>query len=140
MIQRVQTIWLLLACISAFLSIKFPFYSGHLITDSLNSLTPLNALSTIPIATLTILSGLASLITIFLFKNRKRQMMITIGNLILSIIVIALYFLDIKENYRELSIPLITCVFVFIVPIFLFLAFRGIYKDNRLVRSVDRLR
>ncbi len=140
MIQRVQTIWLLLACISACLSIKFPFYTGHLITDSLNSLTPLNAFSFIPIGTLTLISGAGSLITIFLFKNRKRQMMITMGNLILSIIIIALYFLEIKENYRELNIPLITCVFVFIVPIFVFLAFRGIYKDNRLVRSVDRLR
>ena len=140
MIQRVQSIWLLLACLSACLSIKFPFYTGHLITDSLNSLTPLNAFSFIPIGALTLISAAGSLLTIFLFKNRKRQMMITMGNLILSIIIIALYFFEIKENYRELSIPLITCVFVFIVPIFLFLAFRGIYKDNRLVRSVDRLR
>lgn len=140
MIQRVQSIWLLLAAACAFLTMKFPFYSGHLTTDTLNQITPLTAVDSIPIVTLTVATAIASLITIFLFKDRKLQMRITIANLIISIIVVALYFLNMKTNYSPFGLPLITCVFAFAVPIFLLLALRNIYKDHRLVKSMDRLR
>ena len=62
------------------------------------------------------------------------------ANIIVSIIIVALYFLNMKDNYKEMTLPLITCVFVFAIPVFLLLAFSGIYKDHRLVRGVDRLR
>ncbi len=140
MIQRIQTIWLLLACSAAFLTMKFPFYTGHLITDSLNSFTPLTAIDSIPIVTLTVASAIGSLITIFLYKDRKLQMRVTATNIGVSLIIIALYFLNMKDNYKDMGLPLITSVLVFIIPVLLFLAFRGIYKDNRLVKSVDRLR
>jgi len=145
MIQRVQTIWLLLASACAFLTIKFPFYSGHLKTTDGAQLniavnTPLPAGDSIPIITLTVASAIASLITIFLFKDRKLQIRITIANVLISIITIALYFLNIKTNYAEMGLPLITCVFAFAVPVFLLLALRNIYKDHQLVRSMDRLR
>lgn len=140
MIQRVQSLWLLLAAVCAFLTMKFPFYSGHLTTDTLNQVTPLTAVDSIPIVTLTVATAIASLITIFLYKDRKLQMRITIANLILSIVVIALYFLNMKSNYSPFGLPLITCVFAFAVPIFLLLALRGMYKDHRLVKSMDRLR
>lgn len=140
MIQRVQSIWLLLAAACAFLTMRFPFYSGHLTTDTLNQITPLTAVDSIPIVTATVASAIASLITIFLFKDRKLQMRITVANLILSIIVIALYFLNMKSNYSPFGLPLITCVFAFAVPIFLLLALRNIYKDHKLVKSMDRLR
>ena len=140
MIQRVQTIWLLLAAACAFLTMKFPFYSGHLTIDTLNQITPLSAIDSIPIVTLTVASAIASLITIFLFKDRKLQMRITIANLIISIVVIALYFLNMKSNYSPMGPPLVTCAFAFAVPVFLLLALRNIYKDHRLVKSMDRLR
>lgn len=145
MIQRVQTIWLLLACVCAFLTMKFPFYSGHLKTlvdaqVNQTASTPLAATDSVPIVTLTVASAIASLITIFLYKDRKLQMRITLANFFISVIIIALYFLNIKNNYAEMSLPLVTCVFAFAVPVFLLLAFRGIYKDHRLVKSVDRLR
>jgi hypothetical protein len=140
MLQRVQTIWLVLACVAAFLTLKFPFYSGHLTTDAQNALTSLTAAGSLPIGILTVASAVTSLITIFLFKDRRLQMRINLVNIIVSILVIALYFLNIKSNYKELNFPLVTCVFAFAVPVFLLLAFRGIYKDHRLVKSVDRLR
>ena len=34
MIQRIQSIWLLIASILAFLTLKFSFYSGTLVTDN----------------------------------------------------------------------------------------------------------
>lgn len=145
MIQRIQSVWLLLASACAFLTMKFPFYTGHLKTVdgaqiNANLNYPLAAVDSIPIVTLTVASAIASLITIFLFKDRKTQIRLTIANLIVSIVVIALYFLNIKSNYAEMSLPLVTCVFAFLVPVFLILALRGIYHDQRLVRSMDRLR
>ncbi len=67
-------------------------------------------------------------------------MRITIANIVISVIIIALYFLNMKDNYKDMGLPLITSVFTFAIPIFLILAFSGIYKDHRLVKSVDRLR
>jgi hypothetical protein len=145
MIQRIQSIWLLLAAACAFLTIKFPFYSGHLKTMAgaqINVVinTPLAAGDSIPIITLTVASAICSLITIFLFKDRKLQMRLTGANLFISIVIIALYFLNMRENYTDMGLPLITCVFAFAVPVLLLLALRNIYKDHRLVRSMDRLR
>lgn len=145
MIQRVQTIWLLLACACAILTMYFPFYTGQLktLTDAqINGAAPvpLTAMQSIPIIMLTGLSGLGSLITIFLFKDRKLQMRITVANIIISVIIIAMYFLNMKDNYSVMGLPVITCIFTFAIPIFLILAFSGIYKDHRLVKSVDRLR
>jgi len=39
-----------------------------------------------------------------------------------------------------MGLPLVTCAFAFAVPVFLLLALRNIYKDHRLVKSMDRLR
>ncbi|HVX51801.1 MAG TPA: DUF4293 domain-containing protein [Chitinophagaceae bacterium] len=146
MIQRIQSLWLLLASACAFLTMKFPFYTGHLKTAvaapagiaSVN--TPLAAVDSIPIVTLTVASAICALITIFLFKDRKLQMRLTAANLVISIIIVALYFLNMKENYTDMGLPLITCVFTFAVPVFLLLALRGMYRDQRLVKSMDRLR
>ncbi|HWB25439.1 MAG TPA: DUF4293 domain-containing protein [Chitinophagaceae bacterium] len=145
MIQRVQSLWLLLASACAFFTMKFPFYSGHLKTiegAQINVVvnTPLAAVDSIPIVTLTVASAICSLITIFLFKDRKLQMRLTVANLIASIIIIALYFLNMRSNYAEMGLPLVTCAFAFAVPVFLLLAMRGIYRDQRLVKSMDRLR
>ncbi|HRI20814.1 MAG TPA: DUF4293 family protein, partial [Panacibacter sp.] len=58
--------------------------------------------------------------------------------LLLSAGIIALYF-SAMDNYLEGRIDL-TSVFAFAVPVFLLLAARGIYKDEKLVKSADRLR
>ncbi len=139
MIQRIQTIWLLLASLCAFLTIKFSFYTGILVDDLQRKLIALNAASTIPLIVLTVAVAIAALVTIFLFKDRRMQLRITIANLLVSVLLIVLYFSAVNNRYNEGSYDL-TAPLIFLVPFFLLFAARGIYKDDRLVKSVDRLR
>ena len=57
---------------------------------------------------------------------------------VVSIVNIVFYFSEIK-NFTEGNYDL-TAPLVFAVPVFILLAVRGIYKDEKLVKSVDRLR
>jgi hypothetical protein len=66
------------------------------------------------------------------------QLRLTLVAFILSVVNIFLYFSAIK-NYAE-GFYDITAFVVFLIPILLLLAARGIYKDEKLIKSVDRLR
>lgn len=139
MIQRIQTIWLLLASVAAFLTLKFSFYIGN-ITDANNVKTMhlLNARFNILLLIVTIAIGVIALATIFLYTDRKKQILFTVVNLILSALLILLYFWQ-KQKFTDGAITL-TSIFSFAIPILLFLALQAIQKDERLVKSVDRLR
>jgi len=136
MIQRIQTVWLLLASACAFLSMKFPFYyigpNPDLASDQFNATTNMILLI------LTAILGTLCLFTVFVFKQRKLQLWLTILAIIISILNIYLYF-NYKKGYTGGGLAL-TSVFAFAIPLFLFFAARGIYSDQKLVRSMDRLR
>ncbi len=138
MIQRIQTIWLLLASVTSFLTFKTSFYSGNIIINNQKQFMHLTATETIPLILVTGIIGVAAIILIFLFKDRKMQMRLTFVDLFVSLINIYLY-INAMNKYAEGRIDW-SCIFVLAVPVFLFLAFRGIYKDEKLVRSTDRLR
>ena len=56
----------------------------------------------------------------------------------LGIINIIIYFTELKKFVSgNMSL---TAILVFAIPIFLILAVNGIYKDEKLVKSLDRLR
>ena len=136
MIQRIQTVWLLFASACAFLTLKFPFYyigpHPDLASDQFNGTT--NMLLLI----LTSMLGALCLFTIFVFKQRGLQLWLTILAILMSGLTIFLYF-NYKQGYQGGGLAL-TSVFAFLVPVFLFLAAKGIYKDKKLIKSLDRLR
>ena len=136
MIQRIQTIWLLFASACAFLTLKFPFYfigpHPDLPSDQFNATT--NMILMI----LSAILGTLCLFTIFVFKQRNLQMWLAILALVISGLNIYLYF-DYKKQYAGGGLAL-TSVFAFLIPIFLILAIRGISKDKKLIKSMDRLR
>ncbi len=139
MLQRMQSVWLLLAALSAFLTIKFSFYSGNIeTTGQTSSFQYLTAGFNIMILILTIALVCIAAIDIFLYKNRKLQARLAILGILLSLLNIFLYFKQIPKfaigNYD------LTAILVFVIPVFFFLASRGIYKDQKLVKSLDRLR
>lgn len=140
MIQRFQSLWLLLAAIFAFFTFKLSFYSGSkIIKGALTHNVRLRAdTSQILILLVTGIVVLLCFIGIFLYKNRKRQLTLTVINCILSIILIVLYILEI-QNF-ETGIISLSCLFTLAIPIFLFLGARGIWRDEKLVKSLDRLR
>ncbi len=141
MIQRIQTLWLLLAAAAEFATIKCSFFSGNLLVENIKTYKVLNALeSGVVVLICTISTAVASLVSIFLYKDRKRQMLVSFVVLVLSIFTIGLYFgKSIHFLPNEGSLDL-TSIVGFSVPVFLILAIVAIWKDEQLVKSADRLR
>jgi membrane-associated HD superfamily phosphohydrolase len=139
MIQRIQTVWLFLAALFAALSYKFPFYSGNIITkENTQQYEKLVASSNflVLIFTAGLIAGLIAII--FMYKNRKQQIGLTAAATGLSIINIILYFTELKKFVSgNMSL---TSVFALAIPVLLLFAINGIWKDDKLVKSLDRLR
>jgi hypothetical protein len=100
--------------------------------------------SVLPLRFLVIVTTALSLITIFFYKRRILQLRICIFNLLLLIGFYGLflfYFFHMK-NQLDVSVTdlKITIVFPMIAFILVFLATRGIRKDELLVRSYNRIR
>jgi hypothetical protein len=136
MIQRIQTLWLLLASICAFASVKLPFYFGSLeVPGPTITITPYDHFMLLVFVIATALMGLVS---IFLFSNRSLQIKMCIVGLVLSLANLMHYFLYMK-NFKTGGLSLYS-ILSFLVPVFFILAIRSIYKDQKLLKSLDRLR
>ncbi len=140
MLQRIQSIWLLLAATMSALSLKFSFFSGNKLNPETNvkewieytaAQGSLNAIFTIAI-------GVASLVCIFMYKDRKRQLLISLIVLAVSFLNIFLYY-NASQAFIESNTDL-TALISLSIPVFLVLAALGIYKDEQLVKNADRLR
>jgi hypothetical protein len=141
MLQRMQSVWLLLAAIFAILTIKFSFYSGNIeVTGQPVGFQYLTASFSIWILIVTIVLACIAGIDIFLYKNRKLQGRLAILGIVLSLLNIFLYLKEIHRFVENQGSHTITSVFVFAIPVLFFLAWRGIYRDQKLVKSLDRLR
>jgi uncharacterized membrane protein len=140
MLQRLQTVWLLLVAVLAFVSLKVSFFSGNILVENAKQFQNFTAMSNMLIMILTVGVGIASLITIFLFKDRKLQIKIGFAILAVAVLNIVLYYLQTKNYVPEEWTFDITSLITIAIPFLLFLAIRGIYKDEKLVKSVDRLR
>ena len=88
------------------------------------------------IATAVVAGG--CLVIIFLYKNRKQQLWLTIAAIALSVIDLILYFSETKKFVS--GTYSLSAVLAFAVPVLLVLAARGISSDEKLVKSLDRLR
>lgn len=136
MIQRIQSLWLLLASVCAFASLKFPYYSG----SNAKGLSPyeLNAQENILLLLTTVIIGGLALITIFLFTKRTLQLRLCVLGIVLEALLIFLYYREVitftKGTYSLTAILHSVIVFSF------FLAARGIHKDEKMVKDSDRLR
>ncbi len=135
MIQRIQSVWLLLAAVFSFLTFKVSFFFGLKAGTNVNE--SLNATSSILLIICASATGLGAFIAIFLYKDRKTQLRITTAALIISILSLVIYFSQTRNYAGQFTI---TAVVSLVIPLLLFLAARGIWKDQKFVRSLDRLR
>lgn len=138
MIQRQQSLWLLLAAVASFFSFKNPVYTGNRMENGTLMFAELDAASNMFLLLLTGLSVLLAVLTIFLYKNRKTQFRSVIGGIVLSVLLLVIYFLEIKK-FEQGNFAL-TCIFVVAIPIGYIMAARGIRKDEKLIKSLDKLR
>lgn len=136
MIQRVQTIWMILAAIITFLTIKFSFYSGTLLAD--NTYHVLMATDNFLILILTSALGTGVIIDIFLFKHRSVQFRIILFALLAECLLIFLYIRE-TNKYSTGNFSLWSALHILII-VFLIFAARGIYKDSKLIKESNRLR
>lgn len=141
MIQRIQTLWLLTAALFTALTFTFPFYSGYKAVESNVPLIPFTKLVASSNFILLIFSAIllaGCIIIIFFFKDRKLQLNLVIAAIAVSIINLIIYFVEMKK-FTSGTISL-TAIFALAIPVFLFLASRGIWKDKKLIKDLDRLR
>ncbi len=145
MIQRIQTVFLLLAAISFFLLFQFPFAVSDIANPGFLEDKDFDIFDNIVLVVLTALGGLIALIAIFLYKNRPLQIRLSYLIIILGIILVlvaAVLFYNEAANIMDKvgisdGLGLFMPVLAFI---FGFLAARFIRKDEKIVRSADRLR
>ncbi len=154
MIQRIQTVYLLIVAILIGIFYFLPFASfvieqdmsmyhlsiKGLIPDAIGSKPLFHALPLIIIMTIVIITSIA---TIALFKRRMIQIRLSIINiaLLLGLQGLMLYFVSVSKHQLggHLSFSVIF-VFPIISAILTYFAIRRIAKDEALVRSMDRLR
>lgn len=139
MIQRIQTLWLLGAILSMLSLFYFPIYKFE---GALPQKIGTNALSILLCA----LSIVLSFITLISFKKRKNQIALNWLNILVCLGLQAwlFYTIDTQRSAAGFSsLPgyyWIGCFVPIITLIFLFLAYAGIRKDEKLIKSLDRLR
>lgn len=147
MIQRIQSVYLFIAALlGVFLIAVNPNLWRAKINDG--NYIFFTGQGDFKYFTLTMVIVLLALVTIFLFKNRKLQLRLTVLNVILSAGLIFLqYFLvgQIAETFTGMDTPgstsYLPAAFIPIPMAVLFiLAARGIYKDEKLIRSSNRFR
>jgi hypothetical protein len=155
MIQRLQSLYLIIVLMFTlfFFSgavFKFTDESGKAIQMLLNGnltdqagQTFAQPLTAWPLTGLLVLISALSLITIFLYKNRKIQLILAIAVIFSAsalIIALSYYAISVMNIYRLTIIPGFKMAIPVLDFIFSILAYRGILKDDRLVKSYDRLR
>ena len=136
MLQRVQTIYLLLASIiSGGLIFIFPIWK-------LNDGLEVFATSNMVVLGLFFGSAILSLIAIFMFKNRKLQFVLGRLAIILNFILLGFFVYQslMVSGEAEASEKGIGMFLPVVSIVFLALANKAIKKDEDLVKSVDRLR
>ena len=131
MIQRIQTIYLLLACVSAIIQVILTSCHTNCMTFGILEYVYMGVVAQ---------TGLCLAISIFLFGNRKRQMKIvsclTDEFLVLSLVGIGVASQQPLSCYIFCS----TTIFPLIAAIFSYLSWRAIRSDERKVRAADRIR
>ena len=153
MIQRIQTIYLLVAAILSLLATILPiaafvpnggeaFCMTALHIQDING-AEITGFPVWTVAVFNICSILLSTIAIFGYKNRKKQMRTTRSAILANILALliaacATYAtLHAFELDFELRMGLIAAL---LAPLFNILAYRGIKHDEELVRAADRIR
>ncbi len=156
MIQRKQTLFLLLAVIASVFCLFLPIASFQPV--GMGGETAIHCLGTVsgetglqidatcvPLFVLCALSAVLSLVTIFMYKNRKLQLNLCAINLLFSVLwyidyalmLLGIVGLENAEGKAQVSfaacLPLVAIILVA-------LARKGVNDDEKLVRAADRIR
>ncbi|RMG85058.1 MAG: DUF4293 family protein [Bacteroidetes bacterium] len=145
MIQRIQTIFLIVAAAAALTLFVFPFANtSQSIPDSYFADQDFDVFDHISLIIAFALAGALTLVSIFLYKNRPLQIKLVWGGVLANIaglVFAILLFRDAKMHLDKVQIS--ENIGAFLPAVFVIaglLAIRYIRKDEEIVRSADRLR
>lgn len=155
MLQRIQTIWLFISSLVLFGLFLFPYIQFVKTDGAAQAIKvtgvyeniggqPVKTQEFILLTIVTVIVALLPLVVIFYFRNRKRQ----IALCYVTILVILGYSFWLVQSARqvignvELDLPNygIGVILPSLSIFFIILALKGIRKDEKLIKSADRLR
>lgn len=160
MIQRIQSVYLALTALASTLMlvpfVKMPLakFYGETVTLYFHSLyienlipgelSPFGDYFTWPLVAGLVLVTVFAIASIFLYANRSIQMMWIKVNIFIALIILGGYFFGYipileKETLTE-TIYNLNSFLPALILMFLVLAYRSVKKDEKLVRSMDRIR
>ena len=155
MIQRIQSVYFFLAVLVTALMFFFPlaeFYgsSNFLVyAYKIDFYDPdptliLSPYFLMPLMSVLILIIILTLTALFSFKHRKRQLTLTKLSMALTLILLAGYFFGymvlLEESVGSAPIYKYASFLPALSFLFLMLANNGVKKDEKLIKSMDRLR
>lgn len=155
MIQRIQSVWLFIATVCIFGLFLFPYLrimDADGIAKDLKAtgvyqnvggqVVQTEAFLVLTIAT--VLVGLLPFVIIFLYKNRKKQVLFSY--IAIALVLAYSYWLGqtAKNTIGNISLGPenygIGAILPSVALLFIILAIRGMKRDEKLIRSADRLR
>lgn len=145
MIQRIQTVWLLLAALVAAGLFYFNVHKAVIIKEGTEVTERMGAANNFLLLLLALVAVIVPVVAIFLFKNRKTQKKVATLGIIGNIGFIAAAVMLIGNINNKVPPPQDTTylpgiVLPIVSIVLIILAIRGINKDEKLIRSQDRLR
>jgi hypothetical protein len=139
MIQRIQSLYLLISAISIFTLFFLPLATSLGVDDSWFSDSRLDAYDT-PVMAIAVGGGLMAFLAIFLYGQRQRQLFIVrIAMLFMVVLIGYAAFLLFQSPVEGMSVGA-----GFSLPVLSLItgwfALKGIQKDDQIVKGMDRLR
>ncbi|MBR6979455.1 MAG: DUF4293 domain-containing protein [Prevotella sp.] len=153
MIQRIQTIYLLVALLLTAVCLSIPVavfepegMGGDVVMYNLwmNMADGTRVFTPWPLFALLLLTCPLCVFAIFTYKNRKLQAGLCLSCFLLDFIWIGVFSLMFYLKIADPDVKIGNIVFgtglPFLAAVFFFLARRGIKKDDKLIRDMDRIR
>lgn len=141
MIQRVQTLWMLLSSIAAALIWIVPVFGG-LAADGTARICSIR--ENLLIMFLVALAVIIPFINMFLFKARPTQKKLVVVNMLLAAAILGAEYFFVAAFKKEFGIVQgnwqLSAVLPFFIILFMVFAYRGIRQDEQLLSNADRMR
>ncbi len=146
MLQRKQSLWLFFAALLNACVIFFDLYRWHDNVNGVDSKFEIRVTNEFPLLIIVLVCALLPMVTIFMYSQRKRQLSMTAFAIVAVCSFNALMLTKVSGKTKLIPAALangtywVGAVLPAISILFLILAIVGIRKDEKLVKSMDRLR
>jgi heme/copper-type cytochrome/quinol oxidase subunit 4 len=145
MIQRKQTIWLLIAAILNAGLFYFDLYRADMVTNGITITDHLRINDHYPSLLVAIIITVLPLLAMFMYKARSRQKSLVLFSMVATIGFVSLVLMRVSNYNNGTSAPVsgtywIGSVLPILSLIFLIMALGAILTAEKLIKSLDRLR